>query len=385
MAAYGVKWHSDQTSPTLDRLESNVGLTAGASFNALSPWTMRRCNLWTDGTPTAYYGDRCYTDTDVTNMGQCMVQIPKFWYAVDSSLANHVAFYISDTATPSPAIRNLANTADLTFAVHPAFIVDTIAHDYAYISAYEVYYDGVSKLQSRGGVTPTTASSASYTISLMRAAAGAIGSGWHLSTVQAYSASLLLFIVEYASLNAQAVLGNGNGDTGGAIINTGTTTGYGNASYGATARNVAMSYRGIENLWGNVWTLLDGINLKADHMPWMKAQSNTAPYACDQFDGAGGTYKYIDTGLTIPAAGGNYTVQSVFLTGADWALIPNVAGANTSQYFCDSLVTATGNRTVFRGGCYSQSYTMNGPFAWQPQASSLNNNAAYGYRLQYMP
>src|SRR5450759_4560237 len=139
MTVYGVKWHSDATSPTLDRLESNVGLTAGSSFNTLSPWTMRRCNLWEDGTPTAYYGDRCYTDTDVTNMGQCMVQIPKFWYAVDASLANHVAFYISNTATPSPAIRNLNNDADLTFAVHPAFTVDSVDKPYAYIGAYEAY------------------------------------------------------------------------------------------------------------------------------------------------------------------------------------------------------------------------------------------------------
>src|SRR5665647_2511071 len=108
MTVYGVKWHSDATSPTLDRLESNVGLTAGASFDALAPWTMRRCNLWSDGSPTAYYGDRCYTDTDVTNMGQATVQIPKFWYSVDVTDAanSHVAYYISNTGAET--VANLA-------------------------------------------------------------------------------------------------------------------------------------------------------------------------------------------------------------------------------------------------------------------------------------
>ena len=55
MAAYGVQWISNTSTPTLTRKGSNIGMTAGTAFNSVAPWSgISRCNLWSNGTVTAY-------------------------------------------------------------------------------------------------------------------------------------------------------------------------------------------------------------------------------------------------------------------------------------------------------------------------------------------
>ena len=59
-------------------------MTAGTAFNTVAPWSgISRCNLWSNGTVTANYGDRCYTDTAVANMGNVMVKVPAFYQYID--------------------------------------------------------------------------------------------------------------------------------------------------------------------------------------------------------------------------------------------------------------------------------------------------------------
>ena len=84
MAAYGVQWISNTSTPTLTRKGDNIGMTAGTAFNTVAPWSgISRCNLWSNGTVTANYGDRCYTDTAVANMGNVMVKVPAFYQYID--------------------------------------------------------------------------------------------------------------------------------------------------------------------------------------------------------------------------------------------------------------------------------------------------------------
>ena len=74
-----------------------------------------------------------------------------------------------------------------------------------------------------------------------------------------------LFYIEYASLNSQTALGRGvcdiadDGATNMSLV-TGATGILGNLSGSApgTDGKVSISYRGIENPWGNVWKWVDG-------------------------------------------------------------------------------------------------------------------------------
>src|SRR5665647_305316 len=150
--------HLAVTSPT-----NAETLAAVAQASTYAPWSgMRRCNLWDDGTPTAYYGDRCYTDTDVANMGQAMVRIPKFWYTTNHGGGVYI-WYISDTGADA-----LPAEADHAWAVHPAFIRNSVTKDYIYLGAYEAYFNAVdNKLESKAGVAPT----ANKTLAQFRTAA----------------------------------------------------------------------------------------------------------------------------------------------------------------------------------------------------------------------
>ena len=80
-----------------------------------------------------------------------------------------------------------------------------------------------------------------------------------------------LFMVEYASLDPQRKVGQGvstftdDGATNMAVV-TGATAGIGNGSGipdGGESGKCSVTYRGEENLWGNIWTWLDCVNILA--------------------------------------------------------------------------------------------------------------------------
>ena len=138
---------------------------------------MVRCNLWDTGVQTATYGDRCYTDTDVANMGQVMVKLKKFWYATNhtgSPGSMTYRWYISSTGADS------LPSGVGAWKVHPAFSRNSVTKSQIYLGAYEGYYDGVSKLESVSGVTPQ----AGYTLAQLRGFAEARGTGWELRTIR---------------------------------------------------------------------------------------------------------------------------------------------------------------------------------------------------------
>jgi len=398
-AAYGVRWISNAVSPTLTRMGDNVGKTAGTVFNSIAPWSgMRRCNLWNDGTPTAYYGDRCFTDIDVANMGQCMVQIPAFYHYIDVSAAAdgtkpRVTFWI---ATLGDVIINEDNYNDTTLAyeagsgtthtivagdLHPAFLVDTTTvKDYLYIGAYEAYLNGTT-VESKAGVTPTGCDGVTVPYARSYTQSRLAGNHWNLFTVQALAAVKLLLITEYATLNSQLAVGKGNVDNTVPIV-TGSTTASGNASTGTQANQLsAVSYRGIENLWGNRATIMDGYNIGygADYEIWIAPQSTSG------YGSASHTSPYADTGIKIPSA--TNTTSALDLTVNPWSFLPSAATGGYTQYFCDQNFTGTGVRTASSGGWYSVEAGLAGAagiFHWHYCATAVAD-AVHGYRIQYWP
>lgn len=71
----------DYENNTFTRLAGAVGKSGGSDFNVFPTYAgMRRCILADDGTVVAYYGDSGYIEDG--SAGQCMVEIPKFYYKV---------------------------------------------------------------------------------------------------------------------------------------------------------------------------------------------------------------------------------------------------------------------------------------------------------------
>jgi hypothetical protein len=117
-----------------------------------------------------------------------------------------------------------------------------------------------------------------------RAAAAARGTGWHQFGAAEQAVLSILYLTEYGDLNSQSEIGNGrvslsNGDWVASEIHDGTNYGYigkcglsnsdgnaTNANNDATDLEVGespayMTYRGVENWWGNVWAFVDGVNI----------------------------------------------------------------------------------------------------------------------------
>lgn len=108
------------------------------------------------------------------------------------------------------------------------------------------------------------------TLGHSRTLAGNIGAGWGLLNIWSLSAVQLLFYTEYAGADLQTKVGKGivdkaagagfAGENSGALSadsNIGVNgTGTGTGTNGLTP----IAYRGIENLWGNIWQFIDGWN-----------------------------------------------------------------------------------------------------------------------------
>jgi hypothetical protein len=327
----------------------------------------------------ANWGDNCYSDTDDTGGEQKMVYIPQFCYYVDYVAAHNIVWWVGQVGD-----QFTLQAADGTFTggtytfsssdIHQAFIVDSVAKSAAYVSAYEGYYNsGLGYIESKAGVTPTGTDNATVTTgTLMRTYVEAAGVGWEIATVQMYSALQYLYVIEYASLNSQSALGYGFTNT--TLQNTGTTTSYGNASYGG-ANTVAMSFRGVENLWGNTRTFIEGMNVNSGAV-YISPQSRGHTYAWGI-----STSPYASASVTIPSA--NSYITAVASSPA-WAFLPSAAsGGSASTYFCDQETEASGWAAELFGGYYTSSNNA-GVFA-QFAAFTATHANVNCVRVQYLP
>lgn len=294
---YGVE--VDFVNKKFIRLAGAENMTAGADFSALTPWGgRRRCIVANDGTVLAYRGETGYIETGKTATAltvndteypagtpvQVMVEQPIFYtkvVPVKSRVAtsgrgkqiSKARYYIS----PTPKTGFKANDGFRD--------ANGILQDKIYLSAYEgCIYDtsagtycmddslvadfATDMLSSIANAKPASGKTQVLTRANTRSLCTNRGTGWSLHNIFALSATQWLILVEYASFDSQGKIGRGvcdftdDGANNMALV-TGATAGLGNGSGipdGGINGKCSVSYRGEENLWGNIWTWLDGIN-----------------------------------------------------------------------------------------------------------------------------
>ena len=295
---YGVE--VDFKNRRFTRLAGAVGLNPGADFDSVNAFGGRkRCILTNEGVVLAYYGDAAYTETGallravtigettypVGTKVQVMVEQPRFYYKVvplelepisggDGHHMRKARYYVSDQPRSG-------------FKLHPLFKYNTAENEKVYLSAFEgclwdksantyllndeqVADFAADMLSSIGNAKPVSGLTQNLTRANARALAHNRGTGWEIQTAASASASQMLMLVEYASFNMQEKIGVGvtskvdDGATSMTEI-TGATTNLGNASGAVMNANNfnVVTYRGEENLWGNIWTFVDGMNINA--------------------------------------------------------------------------------------------------------------------------
>jgi hypothetical protein len=335
----GIYWDGS-ADPTCER----TGVAKNVSdFDLIYPFNQRRrvaldssgnvvgihssfdTNFWQDGSAV----DWSAYETDGWN---CMVQVPKFWYR---QFKDSGGWHFEISAYPKSG-----------FAIHPAFLNSNgTQRDYYYISAFEGWADSTiaevdRPLRSLPNKQPVSSTNVTGTFTAFQGYA--TNAGLKLMDWNILWAEQLQFYIEIGTLYSQDVyLGITNLDTGTVnhSQNTGHTLSLGNASgevvitpeNGATGatETYPFSYRGHENLYGNVWKWVDGIE-------------------CDLTDGVvtiGGTaYTLTDTTT-------NYIYPSNFEPDVP-GFYPCTTGGGTSTYLTDYLWRTNANDRIPLFGGY---------------------------------
>ena len=412
---YGVE--IDMTNRKFKRLSGAIGKNGGADFNNINAYKRKRCILTNNGVVLAYHGESNYTESGATTTQivkndvtypvgtpvQVMVEQPKFYYKVVPLVVEPIAngkgyhmrkgrYYISDYPKSG-------------FKAHPAFVRNGVEHEKIYLSAYEgsIYDKSASAyllndeqvadfsadlLSSIANAKPCGGLTQQLTRSNARLLAHNRGNGWEQQTVQTVSLTQLLFLIEYAKFNMQDVLGMGatqkkDDGTSNLAEPTGSTTTLGNQSGHVTNGNniQIVSYRGEENLYGNIWKFIDGINVMANGI-------HSAYVADHDFNDKQSAGSYTDVGFTLAKTSG-YVSAFGYSQDFDWLFLTSETTGNSSvpvgDYFWQNYTGTDdgGWRTVLLGTNWNGD-SFAGGFCWAVNASSVNRDRNLSGRLVYL-
>lgn len=399
----------DYENKSFKRLSAADGLEAGADFDGFQIYGGRkRCTVADDGTINHYYGEKGYVEDG--SDGQVMVYQPKVYYRVTplklekqtDGIGYHLRkanYYISSVPKAGfslhPAFYNESGqeVEYILFSAYEGSVYDTSAS--AYLLSDEQVVDFTSgtgdKLCSIAGAKPASGKTQQLTRPNIEQLAKNRGAGWHSDIIKTASLNLLLMIIELGMLNTQTAIGRGvvsvsdTPNTENNSLTTGGTSELGNATGQATgtAGQTPVSYRGIENPWGNIWKFVYGVNIHGDG-----TQKSGVPYICTDFDfvESKNSENYTSAGFTLSNASG-YISAMGYSRECDWLFMPSEASGNSAlpvgdYYYCVSNLN--GYRLARLGGNWSDGSNAGG-FYWHLYNSVGNRSRAVGGRLVYIP
>ncbi len=413
---------ADFENNTFTRLAGAKGMNAGEDFNCFSMYGgRRRCNVSDNGTIVAFYGDENYRE-DGTN-GQVMVYQPRFYYRVVPTkleknegglgyLIKKANYYISETARMGfklhPAFIN-SNGDELEFILYSAFegsLWDESKGDYAHDGTdTSTELDLVNdRLCSVSGVKAISGKYKKLTRANLESLAKSRGDGWHIETIQAVSANQLLMLIEFGCFNTQEKIGNGviqitNDGTYNASSLTGSTSSLGNKTGVATEttneingvetvytdKNLSISYRGIENPYGNIWKFVEGINVWGDGTMnggqlYITSKTNFTEGVKD------GDYKAV--GFTLPNTRSGYVSALGYGDEEfDWLFVASAVGGTSVAPIGDTSVVSpslNGYNVACCGNCWTGALGAGG-FCWHFSYHHAVSVYIAGGRLLYIP
>lgn len=361
---------------------------------------MRRCLLADNGTVNYYLDpsnsalkeDGSASVLDGTD-GMVMVEIPMF--------------YVKRSVNGTVTTWAIADIPLEGFELHPAFIKDGKVVPFRYYSAYDAcYWDatdstyksglnldaltvdtGADKLASVSGVYPIVG----VTRATCRSLAANRGTGWRQLDFALFSAVQLLYLVEFQSFYSQNITGAGNtaatyvgsssNQTNSPHSVAGKSNSLGNGSTdtttgasSASSDTAYMSFRGIENLYGNCWNWADGINVNVGSNGNVHVTNNGSDFADD-------TSTNMQLVSTTAPTTSNYV--SAIAAIDNYFIASSVSGGSSSTYLTDYWSGFTSsNRVVGVGGSANGGATA-GAFLVLADSASSSRSRRIGARLAF--
>ena len=372
------------------RIQEAVGKSMGIDFDIYPMYGGRiKCNVADDGTINAFYGDNNYIE-DGSN-GQVMIYQPKFYYKR--------IIRVADELVKGKAIRREALIISATeqpgFKLAPAF---NGGLEYILLPAYDAAVVD-NKLTSIAGIKPRN----NITRDEAESAANARGEGWHIMTMAAESANQMLEMIEFGSMNGQASIEQGityipSGSNGNCMFITGSTASLGNGTGHASSTVMdvngvqsnqtddgkrAIIYRGMENPWGNLWSMIGGVNVVGESQ-----DGGGRVYICKDFNYSGNNYG--EVGFNLPSQYGWINAMGYGNEEYDWVYLPVECSTNANSYapvgdYLWTVGNLNGTMIMATGGSFG--YTEDcGPFYYaadrNTQTCARNN---YGAKLLFVP
>lgn len=397
----------DYKNKTSQRLAGAYDLTGGSDFDKYVMFGGRkRCNVADDGSIVAFYGDDTYAEDG--SMGQVMVYQPAFYYKVvplemdvqNDGIGYHLRkanYYVSTKAKTGFKRHPLfydKNGEEIEFALLSAFegsIFDVSAD--AFLFADEQVMDNANdKFCSIAGTKPASGKTQDLTRPKIEQMAQNRGSDWHGDLIKAESANQLLMIIEMGMMNLQTAIGQGvvsisdTPNTENNSIATGQTSSLGNSTGQAdgTAGQVSVTYRGVENPWGNIWKHVYGVNIWGNG-----SMKGGVPYICTDFNFAESknSGNYESAGFTVTNAGGYISAMGYGDEEYDWLFMASECLGNSSVPVGDyHWVTQNlnGYRIALLGGGWLSGSAAGG-FCWALLDSVGFRTRTFGGRLVYVP
>lgn len=342
------------SSPTLVRTDDAVGLTYSVGNSEIRS-DFDRCYPWSE------------MHEQVDEHGNVFIKIPKFYTKIT----------LNDDGTFKHQISGVRYSGFTTL------FVDGKGNelDYVLVGKYEGSGSSTQVFSKTGQTVLVNINQANF-----RKGCQANGDGYQQYD---YLIDLIikeLFTIEFATTHSQSIMsGYSNGNNTAALI-TGhtdaikTPSGSANSEHGEdcltcnTDGEHACKYRGIENLWGNTWTFVDGIAFSKE-----KVYVCTDPTA---YESGKVTAPYFYMGDRCITAGYAKTIAP--LDRNPLMLFTKSVGGSATTYYSDYYYYADGGQILIVGGDWNDGVD-DGLWVWVGGNDVGNSHSAYGGRLCYKP
>lgn len=421
-AKEAVGLEADYENKSFTRTQQAINKTMGTDFNAYPMYGGRkRCIVDNNGAIICFEGENQFETMINANASEYSVMIyqPKFYYqrvplATENSSVGKII------KRDSFVISAIAQNG---FKLHPLFKdVNGEELDYVLLSAFEgglcnatgetsnlnITSNNISSilLTSQYNSKPVTGSQG-LTLANAEAIATNRGTGWHIMNMAAESANQMLESIEFGTMNGQQALGKGicdiesSGNKNQSAL-TGATYSLGSASGSAAETEyevdgsrftltgdgkVSISYRGLENPWGNTWNMLGGILINGSI-----STKGGIPYICSDFfySYTSPSSNYHSVEFTLPNNNGWISALGYGNKDYDWVLMPAASdsSANSVLPIGDNGwfdANMSGNRAVVIGGSWGFGES-DGPFYYGcDKAPNDTSYKSYGARLMFIP